>query len=235
MARRGIVTRLTLTLLIGGVAVVSGGLGYALRGGDGAARPSGGGDTTVSAAQQSAMLDARTKGDPEAPIVIYEVSDFQCPYCRVFWEETLPLIEAEYVETGKARFTFLNFPLVQIHPNAAAAHEFAMCGAMQNRFWTVHDLLYRHQATWSQMADPVSFFFELADSAVLSRDRLEECLESGTVRELVRQEADLNWRAGVQSTPSFIIDNQLLSGAAPIDVWRPILDSIYEAKTGGRE
>ncbi|MGD2135477.1 MAG: DsbA family protein [Gemmatimonadales bacterium] len=224
-------TKLTLTLLIGGVAVVSGGLGYAFRGGGTETATSV--RSSLSDEQQTAMLEARTKGDPDAPIVVYEVSDFQCPYCRDFWEETLPLIDAEYVQTGKVRFTFLNFPLVQIHSNAAAAHEFAMCGAMQDRFWPIHDLLYRHQAAWSPLDDPSEFFFALADSADLSRERLEDCFRSGAVRELIRREVDLNWRAGVQSTPSFIIEDRLLAGAAPIDVWRPILDSIYQAKTEG--
>lgn len=225
-------TKPTLTLVIAAVALAAGLAGWTLRGGDRTPLVQVATDG-LSEAQQTAMLEARTKGDSNAPIVVFEASDFQCPYCRVFWEETLPFLDTEYVQTGKVRFTFLNFPLYQIHPNATAAHEFAMCAAMQDKFWPVHDLLYRYQAEWAHLADPAPYFGELADSAGLEADELKACLEGGVVRGLIQQEAQLNWRAGVQSTPSFIIDNHLLAGAAPIDAWRPILDSIFAEKTGG--
>ncbi len=178
------------------------------------------------------LLPQRTKGSSEAPITIYEISDFQCPYCRQFWEETLPILEREYIATGKAKLTFVNFPILQSHPNAAAAHEFAMCAAHQDRFWPVHDLLYKHQATWARMDDPAPFFSLLADSADLSRERLSECLTAGRARMLVRAEYEAAWRGGVTSTPSFVIHGALLVGAAPIEQWRPILDSIYAERTG---
>ncbi len=177
------------------------------------------------------LLPQRTKGSPDAPITIYEISDFQCPYCRQFWEETLPILEREYILTGKARLVFVNFPILQSHPNAAAAHEFAMCAAHQNRFWPVHDLLYKHQSAWARMDDPAPFFSLLADSADLSRERLSECFTAGRARTLIRAEYEAAWRGGVTSTPTFVIQGALLVGAAPIEQWRPILDSIYAERT----
>ena len=177
------------------------------------------------------LLAARSKGDRDAPITIFEASDFQCPFCRVFWEETLPLLESEYISTGKARFIFLNLPLPQLHGNALAAHEFAMCAALQDRFWPVHDLLYKHQAAWSDLPDPSRLFFAYADSAAMDRSVLQECVVTGAVRELVQQEAEASFQSGIRSTPSFVIEGGLLPGAQPIEVWRPILDSIFTAKT----
>jgi len=177
------------------------------------------------------MLAARTKGSDRAPIVIYEVSDFQCPYCRQFWEETLPALEREYINTGKARLTFLNFPIPQLHPNAQAAHEAAMCAALQDRFWRMHDLLYQHQASWARLPDPLPYFLGLADSARVDRDSVETCLKGGRIRQLVQGEAQASWNAGVRSTPSFIVQGLLLAGSAPIAEFRPILDSIYTART----
>lgn len=188
----------------------------------------------AAAAQDDAaslMFPARTKGDSTAPIQIYEVSDFQCPYCRMFSMETLPALEREYIRTGKVRFTFLNFPIAQSHPNAPAAHELAMCAARQDRFWPVHDILYRTQGTWAALSEPGPYFRSLADSAGLDRKALEECFTSGSVRWLIQAEAEMSWRAGVTSTPSFIIEGGLLKGHAPIELWRPILDSLYGAKT----
>jgi protein-disulfide isomerase len=187
-------------------------------------------------APQDLMLEARTRGTPGAPLTIYEASDFQCPYCRQFWEVTLPILERDYIQTGKARFVFLNLPLTEIHANAAAAHEFAMCAARQDRFWPVHDLLYRHQAQWSALDDPAPYFLALADSARVARGELAECFARGSVRWLIQAEAQMNWRAGIRSTPSFIVEGALLPGAQPIEIWRPILDSILATKTaGGRE
>ncbi|MEJ2240068.1 MAG: thioredoxin domain-containing protein [Gemmatimonadales bacterium] len=164
---------------------------------------------------------------------IYEVSDFQCPYCRDFAVQILPNIDREYIQTGKAQLVFVNLPLVQIHANAAAAHEFAMCAAQQDRFWTIHDLLYRTQPSWANAAEPRDFLMTLADSAQLNGDALITCVETGAVRWLVEQEAVAVAQRGVRSTPSFIVEGLLLSGAQPMEVWRPLLDSLLTAKTGG--
>ncbi len=184
--------------------------------------------------RQDDLLAARSKGDPAAPITILEASDFQCPFCRVFWEETLPILDREYISAGKARLIFVNLPLPQLHANALAAHEFAMCAALQDRFWPAHDLLFKHQSAWANLPDPSGLFFAYADSAAMDRAALQECVVTGAVRELVQQEAEASFQSGIRSTPSFVIEGGLLPGAQPIEVWRPILDSIFAAKTAGQ-
>lgn len=176
------------------------------------------------------LLGARTQGEAGAPIVVYEVSDFQCPFCRQFWAETLPHLETEYIRTGKMRLTFINFPIAQLHPNAEAAHELAMCGAQQGKFWPLHDLLYSHQRDWAGLGDPQAYFRGLADSVGMNQDSLKSCVASGRVRQLIAAEARASYQAGVQSTPSFIIQGVLLAGTAPIEAFRPILDSMYAAR-----
>ena len=199
---------------------------------------SGGTVTTVSGTQldqeqRDPLVKQRTKGDPDAPLVIYEMSDFQCPACKTFVHDILPDLEQEYVATGKVQLVFVNLPLVQIHPNAAAAHEFAMCAAQQDQFWPVHDLLFRYQESWAHTQEPASFFMMMADSAGLDEDRLLTCVESGELRWLVQQEATAVVKQGVRSTPSFIIEQLMIPGYLPMDRWRPLLDSLYTVKTGG--
>jgi len=220
--------RARLALGLGGVAVILAVAGGALAARRDATPPP---PTTGDAAQDD-LRDARTKGAPGAPITVLEVADFQCPACRVFAVETMPLLQREYVDPGKVKFVFVNFPLVQIHPNAAAAHEFAMCAALQDRFWPVHDMLFDQQPVWTRLDDPSAYFFSVAAAVGISADSIDACLKTGEARALVLREAQGVAGAGVRSTPSFVIEGGLLAGAAPIEEWRPILDSIYEAKTG---
>jgi len=176
-------------------------------------------------------MAVRTKGSPTAPVTVYEMSDFQCPYCRRFALEIFPTLEQEYVTTGKVRWVFVNFPLVSLHPNAEPAAEVAMCGAKQGKFWPVHDLLFRNQATWAPLKAPAEYFLTFADSASLDRAAFQACLQTGATRPEVESDATAAARAGATSTPSFYIEGGIMPGAQPVQVFRPILDSIYAAKT----
>jgi protein-disulfide isomerase len=179
------------------------------------------------------LLRQRSKGSEDAPVTVYEMSDFQCPYCRRHALETFPELDREYVATGKVRWVFINFPIPQLHPNATAAAEFAMCAARLDHFWPIHDLLFRNQESWERLADPGPFLLTLADSARIPRNDLLPCLVNHETRDLVRSDAEGAARIGVSSTPTFIIEGGLLRGAAPASDFKPILDSIYKSKTGG--
>lgn len=174
---------------------------------------------------------SRSLGSPNAPITIYEMSDFQCPFCRRHALETHPQLVREYVETGKVRVVFINFPITEIHPNAVPAAQFGLCAARVDRFWDAHRLLFRHQSAWRALPDPAPFLITLADSLGISREETVRCLEDPAVTAAIRQEGEGSIRAGARSTPTFYIEGGLLIGAQPISVFRPILDSIYAVKT----
>ena len=180
--------------------------------------------------QDTDLLAARSKGRRDAPITVVEMSDFQCPYCRKFAIETWATIDREYVATGKVRWIFVNFPLTEIHPNAAAAAELAMCSAKRGKFWPMHDLLYAHQDQWAPLHEPGQFLLTLADSLRIPRDSMVACVNSGEMRDLVQKDANTAARIGARSTPSFLIEGALLSGAYPPEVFRHVLDSIYAVK-----
>jgi protein-disulfide isomerase len=184
----------------------------------------------LPAQQAGAPLAGRAKGAPDAPVTVYEMSDFQCPYCRRFALETFPTLEREYIATGKARWVFVNFPLTSIHANAVAAAEVAVCAARQSAFWRVHDLLYTHQDTWAPLKEPGPFLATLADSAKISKKMLLSCLASPDTRSKIRADAEGSERAGATSTPSFYIEGGIMSGAQPIEVFRRVLDSVVATK-----
>ncbi len=182
--------------------------------------------------QQDDPLAPRTKGSADAPVTVYEMSDFQCPYCQRHTLETFPLIEEEYIKTGKVRWVFINFPIPQLHPNAISAAEVAMCSAQQDAFWPVHDLLFIHQEVWAEVRDPAEFLLSLADSAGIDKTLLASCLQSEETRPQILQDAEGAQRTGATGTPSFYIEGMLLPGAYPMPIFRQVLDSIYAAKTG---
>lgn len=182
-------------------------------------------------AQDDALLRQRTKGSATATLTVYEMSDFQCPYCRRQAVEVLPIIDREYIAKGKVRWIFLNLPLTQIHPNAVPAAEFAMCAARIDRFWPVHDLLFTYQDKWAPLKDPGAFLMSLADSAGIPRDSMLGCLENHTMLNLVRSEAEGANKSGVTSTPTVYIEGVgMLRGSAPIEAWRAVLDSLLKEK-----
>jgi protein-disulfide isomerase len=175
-------------------------------------------------------LASRSKGAPSAPVTVYEMSDFQCPYCRKHAMEVFPAIERDYVKTGKVRWVFINLPLVSIHTNALPAAELAMCAARLGKFWPIHDLLFQHQETWAPLKEPGPFLLSLADSVKLPRAPLVKCLETEAARAEIQAEAQGSERAGAASTPTFYIEGGLLTGARPVELWREVLDSIYADK-----
>lgn len=208
-----------LLLAVGGLAAAR------IRGSE----PAGGGQ------QEDFLIAQRTKGAATAPLTVYEMSDFQCPYCRRHAVETFPAIEKEFIVTGKVRWIFLQFPLTQIHANALPAAEFSMCAARAGKFWPVHDLLFLHQEKWAPLKDPAPFLLSLADSTGLSRDEMTQCLARKEMRALVQGEAEGAAQAGVRSTPTVYIEGAgLLGGAYPIEVYRGLLDSLWRDRTAAK-
>jgi protein-disulfide isomerase len=186
----------------------------------------------TSAARAAAALQNRTKGSASALVTVYEMSDFQCPYCRQFALETFPQLDREYIATGKVRWVFINFPLTSIHAHAAAAAQVGLCAARQNGFWQMHDLLFRNQERWAPQEEPGPFFLSLADSAKLSKPAMLDCLKAPETLEAVKADAEGAARSGAGSTPTFYIEGGLLEGALPVKVFRQVLDSVYKVKAG---
>jgi len=179
---------------------------------------------------QGVGLASRSKGRPDAPITVYEMSDFQCPYCRQFALETMPVLEREYVATGKIRFIYINLPLTNLHKHAVAAAVVAICAAEQGRFWPVHDRLFERQPQWAAQADPGRYLAALADSAGADHAQLARCLAGKSAEAAVQADSQAAARAGAYSTPTFYIEGGLIDGAAPAAVFRVVLDSIYRSK-----
>ncbi len=173
---------------------------------------------------------ARIQGSPMAPVWVIEVSDFQCPFCKQWHDETYQKLRDEFVRTGKVRLAYVNFPLAQ-HSYAFPAAEAAMCAGAQGKFWEMHDALFASQSKWETLPSPAPFFESLARAAGVDVARWRQCVESGKMKPLILADQDRARIAGASSTPSFMIGDRLLVGAQPIENLRSAIDSALAKKT----
>jgi protein-disulfide isomerase len=180
----------------------------------------GGGSDTISARADN----ARIQGAPGAPIWIIEISDFQCPYCRQWHEETYGQVKRDVVDAGTARFAYINFPLPG-HRNAWPAAEAAMCAGVQGRFWEMHDALFHSQRRWADLSDPGVVFDSLGTSIGVDIGRLRSCVASHALRPLIQADYDRAVEAGVNATPTFKVGDLTLDGAVPYADLRRAVDS----------
>jgi protein-disulfide isomerase len=180
----------------------------------------------------SAMADrGRIRGAASAPVWLIEISDFQCPYCKRWHDEVFAVVDKEYVQTGKVRLAYLNYPLTSIHPNARAAAEAAMCASVQGKFWELHESLFATQPAWEGQKDPLPTFDSLAVAAKVDPAQWRSCMSTHATMQLIDADRDRSSRAGVQSTPSFFIGDRALAGAYPADSFRVVIDqALLKAK-----
>ena len=167
---------------------------------------------------------ARIQGSASAPLWVIEVSDFQCPFCKQWHDQTYTQLLDRYVKTGKVRLAYVNFPLA-IHPNAWPAAEAAMCAGAQNKFWVMHDSLFASQTRWEGLPDPTSAFDSLARSTGIDMARWRDCVKSGRMKPLIQADHDRAQQAGASATPSFMIGDKLLTGAQPLSAMQRVIDS----------
>jgi protein-disulfide isomerase len=174
------------------------------------------------------------RGHPDAPVTMYEYSDFQCPFCNRYFVQTEPAINEAYVRDGTLKVIFRDFPLVQLHPNAPAAHMATLCAADQGApaYWALHDEIFRSQDEWSSVLDPDVIFARLAEEVELDMEQYSLCVESGEKSILVDEGVAEARAIGFSGTPSFLFvseetgDSFQLVGAQPYDQFATWIDSI---------
>ena len=187
--------------------------------------------STASAVQDSNVTKAdlaRVEGSPNAPLWVIIVSDFQCPYCKQWHDRTYPALHDEYVKTGKARIAYVNFPLSS-HAQAWPSAEAAMCAGAQGKFWQMQDAIFDTQERWAGSPTHAALFDSLAVGTGLDIARWRSCIQSGQMKEIIRADYQRASSAGVRSTPTFLIGNEMLAGAHPIASFRRAIDSARPA------
>jgi protein-disulfide isomerase len=195
--------------------------------------PPGQGAPATAVDSTSARADAgRILGAPAAKVWLIEASDFQCPFCKQWHDESYATILRDYVNTGKIRYAFLNDPL-SMHQFSMQAAEAAMCASVQNRFWAMHESLFATQHQWEVLPNPAGYFDSLAVKAGVNAEAWRSCVRTHATRPIIDADRSRLRASGVSSTPTFFVGSQLMEGVQPLATLRKVLDEAL-AKAGVR-
>lgn len=167
--------------------------------------------------------DDAVMGSENAPVTIVEFSDFQCPFCKRFATETFPQIAADYIETGKVRFVFRDFPLGN-HPNAAPAANAAECIREQGgdaMYIKYHDDLFANQEELS-----VEKYKELASHYDIDQAQFASCVDENKFADEVQADFNDGAQYGVRGTPAFFINGNLFAGAQPYENFKAAIEQV---------
>lgn len=185
------------------------------------------GSLTHVAAQKFVGVDDDPQiGDAKAKVTIIEFADYQCPNCRAFWRETLPRIKKEYVDTGKVRIVFRDFPVQEIHPEATIAAIAAECAEDQGKYFELHDKIFREQDRRGR--DVVRFRAqELKRWGMeigLDPAPFNECLDTARYKDEVAKDLADAMSLGINGTPVFFVNGRLLAGAHPFSTFQKVIE-----------
>ena len=171
------------------------------------------------------------KGSDEARVALIEYSDYECPFCIRHSRETMPLIEKNYIATGKILYGFRDFPIDQLHPQAIRAHEAAQCAGEQGKYWEMHARSFGQPSQHTPEA-----LERTATEVGLNIGEFRSCLASGKFTPAIRASVDQANSFGANGTPAFfigIIDpetkqvriTRAISGAVPFAQFAQALEA----------
>ena len=169
------------------------------------------------------LTNEPTKGNAAAKVTLVEVSDYHCPFCRRQNQQTMPQVTADYVNSGKVKYVFVDYPIAQLHPDAFKSHEAARCAGDQGKYWQMHDLLFTNAP-----ARDAAQLTTNAGMVGVDTKKFEACLNDGnggTHAPAIRESIARMQQLGVGGTPLVLIGLTTPSGSP-----MKIVSSVYGAQ-----
>ena len=160
-------------------------------------------------------------GDKNAPVTMVEFSDYECPFCARFYQQTLPQIKSDYIGTGKVKFVYRDFPL-GFHAQAEPAAIAANCAGEQGKYFEYHDKIFSNNGAGGKSSTD---YKQWAQELKLDVAKWEICLNDPIQKQEIQKDIKDGIAAGISGTPGFIINSKLVSGAQPFNVFKQIIDS----------
>jgi protein-disulfide isomerase len=165
-------------------------------------------------------LGERSLGPADAKVVIVEYASTTCPHCAVFHRQVFPTIKKDYVDTGKVKFIFREFPLNDVD---LAAVMLARC-APEDKYFPLIDTYFEQQETWTK-GNPTEQLFKIAQLAGFTKESFDACLKNEQVaRGLVEARDRASSEFGVEATPTFFINGQLHRGGESVEEFKKLID-----------
>src|SRR3989344_365568 len=152
-------------------------------------------------------------GEKQAKVTIIEFADFQCPFCKRLFDESISQLKKEYIDTGKVKFYFRHFAF--LGEESSWAGEASECANEQEKFWEYHDYLYTHQGGENVGAFNKDNLKGFAAALGLNTSQFNSCLDSGKYTKAVQNDVTAGQTAGVTGTPTMFINGTMLVGAEP--------------------
>ncbi len=168
-------------------------------------------------------------GSDTAKVEVTEFADYECPFCARFAVVDFPDLERSLVETGKARWRFVHYPLFEIHKASPLAHLATACAAQQGKFWQLSQAVFNDQSDWVESSNPLGKIRPLAQSAGLDMQRYDDCVKNQSAWPQVQADRAFGDSLGINSTPTFMINGHLLSDIPSEDQLTKLVDSVNAA------
>ena len=169
--------------------------------------------------------DDRVMGSADAPVTVIEYASLTCPHCATFHADTLPTLKSDYVDTGKVRLVYRDFPLDRIALSAAVL---ARCSGPE-RYFGFLGMLFKAQANWRQAKDPMIALKQISRLGGLRGETIDACLaDKELVKRVVAERFDAEKAFDINSTPSFIINGKKYSGALTVEQVKAIIDPLLK-------
>lgn len=163
-------------------------------------------------------------GNADAPVTIFEYASLTCPHCAQFHSGVLPELKAKYIDTGKVKLVFRDFPLDNV---AARAAMLAECAGPE-RYFPLLDVLFQSQAQWATAKDPVAELGKIGRLSGLAEADFKACMENTKLAQDIIAKRQGGEAVGVSSTPTLIINGRLYAGARPMDELEKILQPLLK-------
>lgn len=175
--------------------------------------------STTNEPKEISVDDDAFLGKENAPVTIVEFSDYQCPFCERFYLQTLDQLKKEYIDTGKVKLVYRDFPL-EFHPYAQKAAEAAECAGEQGKYYQMHNKLFENQ-----VAIDIPDLKKYAKDIGLNTAQFNTCLDTGKMKSEVENDYQEGISYGVTGTPAFFINGKLLEGAQPFSAFKQAIDA----------
>ena len=155
-----------------------------------------------------------------------EFADFQCRYCKKFFENTLGQLKETYINNGKMKLVFIGTKI--LGPESGDATEAALCAGDQAKFWQYHDLLYKNQQAANSGGFSLIKLSNMARDLNLDMKQFEECLGSRKYQKTVERNTELSQKYQISGTPHFFIANSVIEGAQPSTTFEAAINPLIE-------